>query len=215
MKKSQEKPEPTPCYKCKHYFDEFATHCAVHPYGKETEVCGDWQEEDNLQQKRTRSTYDSISQLMTRVTGFLIKLYICCIVTNVIVAAATALKLDIFSFSLGIKTNVLHTFTSYVITRFQTLRALEVYSVDNMIMPLLSLAILIGYNFPIFNRLFVKQNEFRGMYFTLICAVLIKSSFFSCIFNLGAENSFMKLVNIFVALSLISSMCHLTMRMDR
>jgi len=214
MKESLEKSELTPCYKCKYYFGEFSINCVVHPYGKETEFCGDWQEDNNLQQKRTRSTYDSVSQLMTRVIGFLIKLYICCIVVNVIVAAATALKLDIFNFSLGIKTNMLHIFAGYVVTRFQSLMALEVYSLDNMIMPLLSLAVLIGYNFPIFNRLFVKQNEFRGMYFTLICAVLIKSSFFICIFNLGAENSFMKLVNTLVALSLVSSI-GLAMRMDR
>lgn len=33
----------TPCERCEYYFNNAAIHCAVHPYGKISKHCVDWQ----------------------------------------------------------------------------------------------------------------------------------------------------------------------------
>ena len=33
----------TPCEQCEYYFGKGAIHCAVHPYGKTSQYCSDWQ----------------------------------------------------------------------------------------------------------------------------------------------------------------------------
>lgn len=51
MKNNRES-EQTPCKQCMYYFGKDLIHCAVHPQGKETEYCDDWQKE-TLKQKLT------------------------------------------------------------------------------------------------------------------------------------------------------------------
>jgi hypothetical protein len=41
-----------PCEQCEYYFGKEAIHCSVHPYGKESEYCSDWQRRPiSLQEK--------------------------------------------------------------------------------------------------------------------------------------------------------------------
>jgi hypothetical protein len=43
----------THCSKCCYFFGKEGIHCAVHPYGKESHYCSDWQQkEQNLQQDK-------------------------------------------------------------------------------------------------------------------------------------------------------------------
>ena len=42
-------PQQTQCKRCKYYFGKDSIHCAVHPQGKETPDCNDWQKEPLLQ----------------------------------------------------------------------------------------------------------------------------------------------------------------------
>lgn len=41
----------TPCEQCEYYFGSKAIHCAVHPYGKTSQYCSDWQQKSMSLQK--------------------------------------------------------------------------------------------------------------------------------------------------------------------
>lgn len=56
-------PQQTQCEQCKYYFGKSSIHCAVHPQGKETPYCNDWQKETLKQKLRMniKSVTDNFS----------------------------------------------------------------------------------------------------------------------------------------------------------
>lgn len=76
MKATQEIAQQKPCEECKYYFGKNEIHCALHPYGKETEYCNDWQQKhiDLEQENIIANNLEAVNSLYRRAVCILVNI---------------------------------------------------------------------------------------------------------------------------------------------